>query len=473
MIFCDLIVDSSRRVWFASAGREGDVSVEELSVGEAASRITDAGSVVCADSRHLLDVGLEPAHVRGLLDVSLWLGDRRLAGRRRLPSETWSAFESAGRRLRAAVRTASHAGIDPNAHPLGALVPRWVPSAALREGVKVVRGLWLSGLARGDLPPRGAHLTDLAVAGLLFSAEQTGFAVDRTVASRWGSEEDPVCKRLLHRLSEVPRGIVFPRFDVHGGRTRRIGTSHGSFPVMGLPREGNVRRAIVSSWSGGHVASLDFNAQDQRCMVGAVPDRAFRDLYAGASDFHARTSEIVLGHAPRDPAERRIVKESFYVAAYGGTPDTVASKTGLSVTDASRIVEMTERALAPIVELRTATSREARESGRISMPDGTWVPADPGDHDGKLMALRFQTSSAISFRRALARFSTISGPGRFVFPVHDEVVLDLPPGQGSEVALGVYASELEEGARVPGLDVDFRVKVHVGENYGDMREVTR
>lgn len=291
--------------------------------------------------------------------------------------------------------------------------------------------------------------------------ESAGVPIDeRAVRSRLGSGVDVHVRNFLSSmLRELgDDGRARYKIDPIGTKTGRMKVSSG-LRVMSIPH-GAPREAIRSS--SGRIASIDFNAIDVvSVMWGCGVDLA--RLYDGCDDVHSRTAELAFDVRSGDvtPDMRRAAKAISLVRFYGGSAELAARSAGMSGMDA---IERFDRVVGSCVyDFRDRLHRSAMAEMELRLPSGRRVPLEPTDTPGKVLGLYGQGMSSYAFERALdAALVALSGTrSRALFPVHDELVIEL---LDDESVLDGVASAMEsavEGVRYP-------VKCSVGGSYEDV-----
>lgn len=267
-------------------------------------------------------------------------------------------------------------------------------------------------------------------------------------------------------LKNQKDGFVKTKISPVGARTWRLRVE-GGFGCMMVPH-GVCRKAIVSRWEGGVIATLDFNAIDYRCLIKATDDPGLNEFYSDTlengfkrpcKDFHARTASI-FGEVT--PDLRTQTKKMTYTGIYGGSMQTLQKQTLLPLEVLHPRVAKLEELFAPIIAFRKRLSEEARNAGYLTNPGGQRVLVEKNDHDGKIVGLFGQSYSSYIFNKALHHVLEVqwakAAQSKVIFPVHDELVLDLHPDEKDQ-APG-YVQQME---RVTG----FVVKAKVGKSYGE------
>lgn len=261
----------------------------------------------------------------------------------------------------------------------------------------------------------------------LWSIEQAGIHINQAVVQELMKRCDDASQRAflltVLRTSET-------RFNPFIGRTGRIKTS-GGISCMNIPK-GISRSVVTSRWSGGKILSLDYNAIDYRCIISAAGDRLSK-FYDGAEDFHLRTCSLLLGLSDEEVPSgyRDIVKAITYPWAYGGSLETVVEKFGVERRKVDLVFEKLGKILAPVIKLRETLYEEYLKTGSIRQLSGRELKIDSGSHPGKVLGIFAQGYSSILFESALTGLERFMRDqrmeSRIIFPVHDEIVIDLHP----------------------------------------------
>jgi len=288
------------------------------------------------------------------------------------------------------------------------------------------------------------------------SIEDAGIYIDKRCAADVSADpalelHERSAARSFLDLSRVD-GFAHVRISPVGSKTRRLRVE-GGMQCMSIPH-GAARRCVTSRFEGGSIASIDFNAIDFRCLVA---DSGI-DTYSGSVDFHARTCELL-----DFPIDRRdAVKAVTYVKLYGGSYETLLARSGLSRGDLDLVSIRFDEKLSDVIEYCREVAARGRRDGHVDV-EGYSVPVPHDAHSGQVVGLYAQTRSSLVFNRALTSLTAYLEQrglrSRVIFPVHDELVVDL----ASEDA--VLIPEMLKASTTH--DPEFQVKVRIGKNYDE------
>lgn len=296
--------------------------------------------------------------------------------------------------------------------------------------------------------------------------ELSGIRIDKDfVDSQLMKQQEPATAKALRSMQGLYKnGYVTALFNTAGTKTGRL-RPEGGFGAMGVPH-GPARNAIVSRFTGGKIYSFDYNAIDYRSIVSAIGGQ-FAALYADSRDFHTRTAKFIFEDV--DEVRRDAMKAISYTSIYGGSADTLVSRTGLSLDVIKKVLNMLEEPLRPIAEFRENLWGQWQIQGYIDIPGvGRYEKKDEEEmHPGKLLALFAQGYSAYVFERAFVqvhKFLREHARGScIIFPVHDELVVDIHPVDEEAGLPMSIAVQMETGV-ADGFVVNYKS----GKSYGDV-----
>lgn len=263
----------------------------------------------------------------------------------------------------------------------------------------------------------------------LHEIELNGIRIDKDfVDSQLLKQNDPATTKTFRSMQSLYKnGYVTALFNAHGTKTGRL-RPEGGFGAMGVPH-GPARKAIVSRHEGGKIYSFDYNAIDYRSIVSSIGGD-FAALYVDSRDFHTRTAQFIFKEV--DEVRRDALKAISYTSIYGGSVETLVSRTGLKKEIIEEVLKRLKPNLEPISQFRENLWGLYQTRGYIDIPGvGRYEKNGEEMHPGKLLALYAQGYSAYVFEMAMTqvnRFLKENGHGTCViFPVHDELVLDVHP----------------------------------------------
>ena len=425
-----------------------------------------AGRIVCYDARDLLSFHQTD---RVLYDVKLLHGGEgrlfQIAKDHLDDAITIPAVEM-DRRYNAHMKACKTAQVDMDRHSLMQLLPPHFIQSLSKIRARVTYLLFERCLRWGPEGLLTYERETWPFAKALYRIEENGIRIDQDYVKEQLKSEHPAHEmRFFRHMEQSKDGYVRTRFNAIGGKTGRIKVEEG-FNCMGIPH-GDVRKAIVSRFGEhGGIVAFDYNAIDYRSIVASVPDPEFRKLYEGCEDFHARTTSFLFGDEVTD-LRRNVVKYLSYVYIYGGSEETLAERTGLSIEKIRTVMSILDKKMRPIAEFREALSAQARSDGFVMLPFGRKIPIEKEDHDGKIIGLYAQGFSSYVFQKALVAVQEWMGynferESKLIFTVHDELVMD--HHTVADPKLPMVVKDLMENA-VEGHV--FRVNVKKGKDYGE------
>lgn len=424
-----------------------------------------AGRLICYDSRDLLAFGRTD---RIIYDVKLlYGGDSRLfqIAKEHLDDELVSQAVDLDRKYQAHIKACKAADVDMDRHSLLVLLPARFVQRLSQIRARITYLLFQKCLQWG---PEGLQTYEREAwpfAKALYRIEENGIRIDQDYVKEQLKSEHPAHESRYYRhMAQSTDGYVHTKFNSYGGKTGRIKVEEG-FNCMGIPH-GGVRKALVSRHPDGQILAFDYNAIDYRSIVSSIPDPEFRKLYEGCEDFHARTTSFLFGDEVTE-LRRDVVKYLSYVYIYGGSEETLAERTGLSIERVRQVMPVLDKKMRPIADFRAALAIQARNDGFVCLPFGRKIPIDGEDHDGKIIGLYAQGFSSYVFQQALVAVQEWMGynsprESKLIFTVHDELVLD--HHTIADPKLPLIIKDLMENA-VEGHV--FRVNVKKGRNYGE------
>jgi len=295
--------------------------------------------------------------------------------------------------------------------------------------------------------------------------ELNGIRIDRDfVDAQLLKKQEPAdvkCFRSMQALYK--NGYVTALYNVNGTKTGRL-RSEGGFGAMGIPH-GPCRKAIVSRFESGKIYTFDYNAIDYRSIVGSIGGD-FAELYRGQDDFHRRTALFLFKDV--DEVRRNTIKFISYVYIYGGSEETLSGKTGLSVEKVKEVLSILDKHLGPIKEFREKLWGLYQVQGYIDVPGvGRYrAELDEGMHPGKLLGIYAQGFSSYVFEQAFTNVHNLlktSNGSCIIFPVHDELVIDMHP---TDIEQGLPERIME--AMSSGPCEGFKVNYKKGGSYGEV-----
>ncbi len=239
------------------------------------------------------------------------------------------------------------------------------------------------------------------------------------------------------------------------------------------------RRAFIPR-EGCDLLVADYSQIEMRVLAHLADDPGLIDAFERDADVHTATAARVFGVPESDvtPEHRRFAKVVNYGLAYGMEAYGLAQRAEIEVDEAKAILEAYFAGFPRVRSYMDTVVKDARSCGytttllgrRRQLPELTSDNFRIRDM-GKRMAQNapVQGSAADIFKVAMVRLDRALDDGRFrsrmVLTVHDELVLEVPFEERSQV--GPLVREVMEGA-FP-LRVPLRVDLAFGATWADAK----
>jgi DNA polymerase-1 len=289
----------------------------------------------------------------------------------------------------------------------------------------------------------------------------------------------------LPRLVNPRTGRLHTSFNQSGAVTGRISSSNPNLQNIPMRTElgRQVRKAFVAE-HGWRLVGADYSQVELRVLADLCQDPALIDAFHHDMDIHATTAAAVYGveFDAVSVAQRSFAKRVNFGLLYGMSSFRLAQETGMPRAEADQFVrEYFDR--FPGVETYLAeTKRQAAERGYVETLMGRrrYFPALEGQGGGRTMAIQraaaereainmpVQGSAADIMKVAMCRVHDALHKGRYearlLLQVHDELVLEVPEDELTEVV----ALLREQMSNAYKLVVPLKVDVKIGQNWYDM-----
>jgi len=264
-----------------------------------------------------------------------------------------------------------------------------------------------------------------AVGDLFYKAEWNGISVDASVPGLTSYFTSTFSKHVIDNR-------IYPQIDViPKDRTGRMGI-RGGYNVMSWPH--GCRHALVAG-TGKVLGAIDVVAMDVTSLM--VLNKDFRAAVGDTDDHYAAMASAVFGSQSNESA-RKIVKSCFLPMTYGASNDVVAETLNCSLST----VVMLRQAFSPLLNM---------------------LPIGPD------LARLVQETSSMAFRAGLAGLAPFTDKFKALFPIHDELVLEVNQDSATDDIVNV-AELIEQGA-MKRTGVRYKTKQKFGKNYGEMNEI--
>ena len=448
------VVSSDKYYFFLPSTATSDAFIVEL--------LKEVKQLACFDLRKIIDW---PLTDKPVIDVkSIYGGECNLPQlaaefSRNHPYPAVARYLSLDQKFVAHSKAAKTVGIE---MPTAQIVPKELLEEWVKTRAMTISTLYLSYRSRdnnsrdnlSNYENRWRFIRSLR------QVELNGTKVNETyIKEALQSVTEPAAAKCLRSMDGLSKdGFVTSLFNPMGSKTGRV-RLEGGFNVLGIPH-GPAREAIVSRFDNGKIYTFDFNAIDYRCIVSSIGGD-FARLYADVDDFHARTAAFLFKDVTK--VRRDIMKYISYVYIYGGSVETLMEKTGLERQLVEVALQKLDENIRPIAEFRERLLMRAKNDGFVDVPGGQRIYVTSDDHAGKVLGLYAQSFSSFVFEQAFVKVQEflVSKRSCVIFPVHDELVIDVHPDEEEEIAPEV--KRLMETAVG-----NYKVNVKKGGTYGSV-----
>ena len=274
-----------------------------------------------------------------------------------------------------------------------------------------------------------------------------------------------------------PDGRIHATFQQMVARTGRLssdGPNLHNIPVRS--KEGRrLRYAFVPS-EGWEMAVSDYNQIELRILAHLSQDSGLLAAFASHEDVHRTIAASVFGCAPDDVVaeQREQAKAVSYGLAYGMEAFGLSRRLGVPVSVAKEIMDKYFSGFPSLRAYMDQTIKDIRakgysrtEFGRIRPFPDIATASGPQRQAAERQAMNsgIQGLAADIFKSALVRLDrqlrADDLQARLILQVHDEVVVEAPPEEKSQVEAVI----LDALTNAASLSVPLEVTLHWGENW--------
>ncbi len=350
-------------------------------------------------------------------------------------------------------------------------------------------------LAGGEfLPASTQQLADVLYKKLelpVLKRGKTGPSTDQEVLEELAQQHPLPAKVLEHRqltklkstyLDALPAvlgrdGRLHTTFDqavAATGRLSSINPNLQNIPIR-TPVGAKIREAFIPE-PGWKLLSADYSQIELRILAHISGDPVLRASFESGEDLHARTAGETFGVPPSEVTrqQRDIAKMINYGIAYGLSAFGLAHRLGLEKSEAASIIERYFSRYVRVKQWLDDTIATARRTGMVKtmfgrrryLPDvNSKNPSARSAAERTAVNTPIQGTAADLVKRAMLRVdAALQGrfQARMLLQVHDELVLEAPPSEVSEVG-PIVQSEMAGAAN---LSVPLVVELGEGETWG-------
>lgn len=278
-------------------------------------------------------------------------------------------------------------------------------------------------------------------------------------------------------LSEVqPDGRIHTTFSQTASVTGRLASSEPN--LQNIPQRTETGRRIREVFVAGHgmedLMSIDYSQVEMRIMAHLSADEDLIAAFQSGEDLHKTMASQVFG-VPVENVDSRLrerIKAVSYGLAYGLSPYGLSRQLGVPVEEASRLRDQYFERFGGVGRYLQEVVEEARVSGytetmmgrRRYFPElNSRVRRVRDTAERAALNAPVQGSAADIIKVAMITVSEGLKEGNYqsqiLLQVHDELVLEIAPGESEAVA------ELVETAMAQSAELRVPLDVAVGSGY--------
>ena len=269
-------------------------------------------------------------------------------------------------------------------------------------------------------------------------------------------------------------GIVHPSVRTLGARTGRMSITDPALQTLPAG-DATVRRAFIPREEGNVIISSDLDQVEFRLTASFSGDESLIKLFheadaTGGDVFTSIMRQVYQDETlTKDDPRRKLIKGVVYGKLYGAGVEKMALTAGVQTDLMRSVVDGFDRNYPGVRELQkniedAGTQRLENEGqGYVSTRTGRRLPCDD-DRVYSLTNYLIQASAAEVFKQNLVKLDQADLTDYLIVPVHDEIVLEAPRGEATEIMeLVQECMTTRDGWAVPltaGVDGPF-------ENWGE------
>ncbi len=317
---------------------------------------------------------------------------------------------------------------------------------------------------------------------------KTGYTTDAdALTTLYATTGHPVLEALLRfrdasRLRQTVAGLipladansrVHTTFNQTVAATGRLSSTDPNLQNIPIRTEAGrrIREAFVVGEGFESLMTADYSQIEMRIMAHLCEDEALIEAFASGEDLHTTVASRVFGVPPEsvDPEMRRKIKAMSYGLAYGLSAFGLGQQLGIDPGEARRLMDEYFQRFGGVRDYLTGVVEQARLTGYTETLLGRrrYLPDLTSDNRqrremAERMALNapIQGSAADIIKVAMLRTdAALAAQGlasRLLLQVHDELVLEIAPGEADAVA------EVVRGAMSGAVELSVALDVSVG-----------
>ncbi|URA09335.1 DNA polymerase I [Thermospira aquatica] len=288
----------------------------------------------------------------------------------------------------------------------------------------------------------------------------------------------------LPALMNPVTGRVHTHFNQTITATGRLSSSDPN--LQNIPVRDQWGKAIREAFvprKGWLLMSADYSQVELRILAHFSEDKAMVQAFQHGEDIHARTAMLIFGVESSAVTEemRRRAKSVNFGIIYGLQAYGLSQQLGIPVSEARQFIEAYFASFPSVKEFIEKTLSEAYETGMVRTLSGRFrrfpeLRGQKRNPKGGLdaserMAIntKIQGSAAdlikIAMIRVEERLQKEHLSAQMLLQIHDELVLEFPPQEQSQL-VELVRQEMEEAL---ALQVPLRVDIGIGKNWSEAK----
>jgi DNA polymerase-1 len=278
-------------------------------------------------------------------------------------------------------------------------------------------------------------------------------------------------------------GRLHCRFNQTATSTGRISSSNPNLQNIPVRTEAGrkIRTAFVAGAPGWKMIIADYSQIELRVLAHMSRDELLLSAFERDMDIHAETASRLFAVPPSEVSAemRRMAKVVNFGIVYGMGYYGLSSRLGISMEEATTYIDTYFDTYAGVREYRDRCIAEATEKGHAVTLLGRrrFIPelASPNRQTrelGERLAINtpLQGSAADIIKKAMVDVDAALGSGAFesrmTLQIHDELIIEAPPGEVDEVSL-IVAGRMSGAVE---LTVPLKVDTGVYDNWGQAKQ---
>ncbi|OQA36358.1 MAG: DNA polymerase I [Parcubacteria group bacterium ADurb.Bin326] len=287
----------------------------------------------------------------------------------------------------------------------------------------------------------------------------------------------------LPELESKVDGRIHTSFNQTVTATGRLSSSEPNLQNIPIRSElgGPIRRAFIAE-DGFKIVKADYSQIELRIIASLANDQRMLEIFNSGGDIHTMTAAIIHGIKPSEVTKeiRRTAKEVNFGVLYGMGAWGLASRTGISNTEAQQFIFKYFNTFKEVKKWLDETVEIARDKGYVETLYGRrrFIPEINSNisqvrNSAERMAVNMpiQGTAADLIKLAMIKInkelSEVSPKSKMILQVHDELVFEVPEKEIKKVANFID----EAMCSVMKLRAPIEVEISAGDNWGETEKI--